>query len=80
MTDCNCEKDPCPCYGEGYSNGKNNAYFEIKVHDIGQHGWDCGCRPCVAYQLVAGKMGMELKPPPELPVYLDAQGNEHAEF
>ena len=82
MTDCFCEKDPCPCYGEGYSNGKDIAYFEIEMWERDLHAIDCGCQPCIAVRRVAAKLGLGLKPPPEppeFPVYLDAQGNEHRE-
>ena len=83
MTECDCEKDPCPCYGEGYAHGKDKAYFESETHDMTQHAWGCSCEPCKAVRRVAAKLGVALKPPPEppeFPVYLDAQGNEHAEF
>ena len=46
--DCCCDMDPCPCYGEGYADGKDKAFFEIEVWERGRHFKDCGCRPCIA--------------------------------
>ena len=83
MTDYYCDMDPCPCYGTGYANGKDKAYFEIETWERRFHTWDYGCEPCKAVRRIAAKLGIELKPPPEppeFPVYLDAQGNEHGEY
>ena len=61
MGDCGRSLDPCPCYGTGYAQGKDKAYWEIEVHDIKRHAWDCGCQPCLAYRQVADKLGVTLR-------------------
>ena len=58
MTDCYCNMDPCPCYGQGYNHGKDKAYFEIEHWVPGDHGEDCGCRPCVAARQITGKLSL----------------------
>ena len=69
MTDCYCQRDPCPCYGEGYAQGKDKAYFEIEVHDMTLHARGCGCEPCKAVRRIAAKLGVASKPPPEAPEF-----------
>ena len=79
MIYCHCERDRCPCYGEGYAAGKDKAHFEVRRLD--SHAARCGCEPCITVREVAAKLAGVSKPPlepPEFPVYLDAQGNEHA--
>ena len=43
-------------YGGGYDQGKDKAYFELQVHQPGEHLAGCGCRPCLAVQSLAEKL------------------------
>ena len=43
-------------YGRGYDQGKDKAYFELQVHQPGEHLAGCGCRPCLAVQSLAEKL------------------------
>ena len=43
-------------YGRGYDQGKDKAYFELRVHRQGEHLAGCGCRPCLAVQSLAEKL------------------------
>ena len=35
---------------------KDKAYFELQVHQPGEHLAGCGCRPCLALQSLAEKL------------------------
>ena len=41
--------DRCDSYGDGYSAGKDAAYFAISTWELGAHASDCGCRPCLTF-------------------------------
>ena len=43
-------------YRRGYDQGKYKAYFELQVHQPGEHLAGCGCRPCLAVQSLAEKL------------------------
>ena len=43
-------------YGRGYDQGKDKAYFDLQVHQPGEHLAGCGCRPCLAVQSLAEKL------------------------
>ena len=43
-------------YRRGYDQGKDKAYFELRVHQPGEHLAGCGCRPCLAVQSLAEKL------------------------
>ena len=51
-----CAVEPCgtcAAYGDGYSDGKDKAYFEIDVAlDEANHAAGCGCRPCATVRAV----------------------------
>ena len=38
----------CDAYSDGYSHGKDKAFFEIRAVPDAGHAQDCGCRPCNA--------------------------------
>ena len=44
--DCDGHEDPCPCYGQGYVDGKSKAHFELRHHLEANHAGGCGCEPC----------------------------------
>ena len=43
-----CDHDEaCKCYSQGYADGKDKAYFEIRMMlEDGTHSTGCGCEPC----------------------------------
>ena len=43
-------------YHRGYDQGKDKAYFELQVHQPGEHLAGCGCRTCLAVQSLAEKL------------------------
>ena len=43
-------------YRRGYDQGKDKAYFELQVHQPGEHLAGCGCRPCLAVRGLAEKL------------------------
>ena len=43
-------------YRRGYDHGKDKAYFELQVHQPGEHLASCGCRPCLAVESFAEKL------------------------
>ena len=47
--------DRCDSYGDGYSAGKDAAYFAI-TWELGAHASDCGCRPCLAIRQAVSKV------------------------
>ena len=42
---CDCP-EPCDCYADGYSHGKDKLEFKIRSLLAGG-GHACGCRPCL---------------------------------
>ena len=48
--------DRCDSYGDGYSAGKDAAYFAISTWELGAHASDCGCRPCLAVRQAVSKV------------------------
>ena len=48
--------EPCACYCEGYTQGKDKAYFEMSNFDWTQHAKGCGCEPCSAFGKVLVRM------------------------
>ncbi len=52
---CDCP-EPCACYTEGYAQGKDKAYFEMKNFDWTQHTRGCGCEGCTAFGKVLVRM------------------------
>ena len=42
---CDCS-EPCACYAEGYSHGKDKAHFEFRTVLDSNHAASCGCEPC----------------------------------
>ena len=48
--------DRCDAYGDGYSAGKDAAYFAISTWELGAHASDCGCRPCLAIRQAVSKV------------------------
>ena len=48
--------DRCDFYGDGYSAGKDAAYFAISTWELGAHASDCGCRPCLAIRQAVSKV------------------------
>ena len=43
-----CDHDePCACYVEGYTQGKDKAHFEVRNSLDAGHAQDCGCEPCL---------------------------------
>ena len=45
----------CDAYGDGYSAGKETAYFEVRNWHPQQHAPSCGCNPCIAARSVIEK-------------------------
>ena len=52
---CNCP-EPCACYAEGYTQGKDKAYFEMNNFDWTQHAKGCVCEGCTAFGKVLVRM------------------------
>ena len=48
--------EPCACYAEGYTQGKDKAYFEMNNFDWTQHAKCCGCEGCTAFGKVLVRM------------------------
>ena len=46
----------CDAYGDGYSAGKEKAYFEVRNWHPKQHAPSCGCNPCMAARSVLNKV------------------------
>ena len=46
----------CDAYGDGYSAGKETAYFEVRNWHPQQHAPSCGCNPCIAARSVIEKI------------------------
>ncbi len=46
----------CDAYGDGYSVGREKAYFEVRKWHPKQHAPSCGCNPCMAARSVLGKV------------------------
>ena len=46
----------CDAYGDGYSAGKEKAYFEVRNWHPKQHAPSCGCNPCMAARSVLSKV------------------------
>ncbi len=42
---CDCP-EPCACYAEGYTQGKEKAHFEIRTVLDSNHAVSGGCEPC----------------------------------
>ena len=45
---CDCP-EPCGCYGEGYAQGRDKAYFEMNNFDWTQHAKGCSFEPYTAF-------------------------------
>lgn len=48
---CECE-EACGCYVEGYAQGKEKAYFEVRNILKANHAARCGCEPCITARAV----------------------------
>ena len=59
--------DRCDSYGDGYSAGKDAAYFAISTWELGAHASDCGCRPCLAIRQAVSKVLLAADEPVLLP-------------
>ena len=46
----------CPCYGQGFSDGKDKAHFELQSHIRAQHDGGCGCAKCVTIRAILTPM------------------------
>ena len=46
----------CDAYGDGYTAGKEAAYFEVRNWHPRQHAPSCGCNPCIAARSVMSKV------------------------
>ena len=47
----------CDACGDGYTAGKEAAYFEVRNWHPKQHAPSCGCNPCMAARSVIEKVG-----------------------
>ena len=45
----------CDAYGDGYSAGKEKAYFEVRNWSPTDHAPSCGCTPCIVARSVIEK-------------------------
>ena len=45
----------CEAYGDGYTAGKEKAYFEVRNWSPTDHAPSCGCNPCMAARSVIEK-------------------------
>ena len=52
---CNCP-EPCACYAEGYTQGRDKAYFEMNNFNWTQHAKGCACEGCTAFGKVMVRM------------------------
>ena len=52
---CDCP-EPCACYGEGYAQGRDKAYFEMNNFDWTKHAKGCGCEGCTVFGKVLVRM------------------------
>ena len=59
--------DRCDSYGDGYSAGKDAAYFAISTWELGAHASDCGCRPCLAIRQAVNKVLLAADEPVLIP-------------
>ena len=46
----------CEAYGDGYTVGKEKAYFEVRSWHPKEHAPSCGCNPCMAARSVIEKI------------------------
>ena len=46
----------CEAYGDGYTAGKEKAYFEVRTWHPKEHAPSCGCNPCMAARSVISKI------------------------
>ena len=46
----------CEAYGDGYTAGKEKAYFEVRTWHPKEHAPSCGCNPCMAARSVLSKV------------------------
>ena len=46
----------CEAYGDGYTAGKEKAYFEVRTWHPKEHAPSCGCNPCMAARSVIEKL------------------------
>ena len=46
----------CEAYGDGYTAGKEKAYFEVRTWHPKEHAPSCGCNPCMAARSVIEKI------------------------
>ena len=51
---CDCP-EPCACYTEGYSLGKEKAHFEVRTVLDSNHADNCGCEPCKTVREVVNR-------------------------
>ena len=47
----------CDTCGEGYVAGKNEAHFELRLWEPGDHAPGCGCDPCQTIRIVVAAQG-----------------------
>ena len=46
----------CAAYLDGYNQGGEQAYFEVRSWHPQQHAPSCGCNPCMAARSVLSKV------------------------
>ena len=46
----------CEAYGDGYTAGKEKAYFEVRNWHPKEHAPSCGCNACMAARSVIEKL------------------------
>ena len=46
----------CAAYLDGYNQGEEKAYFEVRSWHPQQHAPSCGCNPCMAARSVLSKV------------------------
>ena len=57
----------CDAYGDGYTAGKEAAYFKVRNWHPKQHAPSCGRNPCIAARSVIEKTGMPTEPKTDRP-------------
>ena len=45
----------CDAYGDGYTAGKEKAFFEVRTWHPKEHAPTCGCNPCITARSVIEK-------------------------
>ena len=46
----------CAAYLDGYNQGEEKAYFEVRTWHPKEHAPSCGCNPCMAARSVLSKV------------------------